>query len=146
MTSQLRRYSSVAEALKRAEEQKLLYERNLVGKSFLYVFIDKHNTITYREVKFERKNFLHLTGLDYKNTQSLKRSGVTGVSTDAEEFYNRLGRELVTISAGSTQKDKPQTQPYIPVSQLRKNALAQKKREQQKPHQIKKKKDQQSLD
>lgn len=55
-------------------------------------------------------------------------------------------RELVTISAGSTQKDKPQTQPYIPVSQLRKNALAQKKREQQKPHQIKKKKDQQSLD
>lgn len=57
-------------------------------------------------------------------------------------------KELVTIAAaaGSTQKDKPQTQPYMSVSQLRKNALAQKKREQQKPHQIKKKKDQQSLD
>ena len=55
-------------------------------------------------------------------------------------------RELVTIAAGSTQKDKPQTQPYMSVSQLRKNALAQKKREQQKPHPIKKKKDQQSLD
>lgn len=40
MTSQLRRYSSVAEALKRAEEQKLLYERNLVGKSFLIFLID----------------------------------------------------------------------------------------------------------
>ena len=86
MASQLQRYSSVAAALKRAEEQKLLYERNLVGKSFLYVFIDKHNAITYREVKFERKNFLHLTGLDYKNTQWLKRSGVTAVSTHAEEF------------------------------------------------------------
>ena len=57
-------------------------------------------------------------------------------------------KELVTIAAaaGSSQKDKPQTQPYMSVSQLRKNALAQKKREQQKPHQIKKKKDQQSLD
>ena len=51
MTSQLRRYSSVAEALKRAEEQKLLYERNLVGKSFLYDRLSsqvQHN---------QRKNF-----------------------------------------------------------------------------------------
>ena len=34
MASQLQRYSSVAAALKRAEEQKLLYERNLVEKVF----------------------------------------------------------------------------------------------------------------
>ena len=55
-------------------------------------------------------------------------------------------KELVKTSVDSTKIDKPQTQPYISVSQLQENALAQKKREQQKPHQIKKKKDQQSLD
>ena len=127
MTSQLRRYSSVAEALKRAEEQKLLYERNLVGKSFLYVFIDKHNTITYREVKFERKNFLHLTGLDYKNTQSLKRSGVTGVSTDAEEFYNRLGSdaELINDVSFIQGQNESETKKYLKYTQRKLNNLSQ---------------------
>lgn len=119
--------TSVAEALKRAEEQKLLYERNLVGKSFLYVFIDKHNTITYREVKFERKNFLHLTGLDYKNTQSLKRSGVTGVSTDAEEFYNRLGSdaELINDVSFIQGQNESETKKYLKYTQRKLNNLSQ---------------------
>lgn len=127
MASQLQRYSSVAAALKRAEEQKLLYERNLVGKSFLYVFIDKHNAITYREVKFERKNFLHLTGLDYKNTQSLKRSGVTGVSTDAEEFYNRLGSdaELINDVSFIQGQNESETKKYLKYTQRKLNNLSQ---------------------
>ena len=127
MAYKLREYSGVAEALKRAEEQKLLYEKNLVGKSFLYVFINKCNVITYREVKFERKNFLHLTGLDYKNTQSLKRSGITGVLTYAEEFYSRLGNdtELINDVSFIQGQNESETKKYLKYTQRKLNNLSQ---------------------
>lgn len=40
---------------------------------------------------------VQVTGLDYKNTQSLKRSGVTGVSKDAEEYLFK-GRMKAKLS------------------------------------------------
>lgn len=70
----------------------------------------------------------------------------SGENTLVSHETKKTEKELVKTSVDSTKIDKPQTQPYISVSQLQENALAQKKREQQKPHPIKKKKNQQSLD
>jgi len=85
---------TLQEALDIAIEQKRNYEKNLVGKSFMYAYVDKlTNEITMKEVEFQRKNYLHLTGLDYKSIQHKKRVyGYTG-PTLAEEFYSRLGTD-----------------------------------------------------
>lgn len=106
MPSQQNQYTNIADALIRVEAQKQLYESKLVGKNFLYVFIDSRNKITYREVKFERKHFLHLTGLDYKHAQASKRSQNKTIPTYAEEFYNRLGNDESLINDVSFIKGK----------------------------------------
>ena len=90
---------SLQEALDIAIEQKNNYERNLVGKKFIYAYIDKStNEISMKEVEFQRSNYLHLTGLDYKNIQHKKRAHGYKGPTFADEFYKRLGSDSTLIS------------------------------------------------
>lgn len=85
------KYKTISDALKRAAEQRVFYERNLIGKRILYFYLDNSSkAIEHKEVMFEEKNYLHLTGLDYKYKQQMKRAGQEVTSTDAQEFYNRL--------------------------------------------------------
>lgn len=92
------KYPTIQDALLRAEQQKALYEKNLVGKSFIYAYIDNSNSINHKEIKFDRENYLHLTGLDYQSVQYAKR--VLGKSTpsDAVSFYNRLGNDKLLVN------------------------------------------------
>lgn len=127
MPSQQNQYTNIADALIRVEAQKQLYESKLVGKNFLYVFIDSRNKITYREVKFERKHFLHLTGLDYKHAQASKRSQNKTIPTYAEEFYNRLGNDESLINDVSFIKGKnsSETKKYFKYTLQKLNNLSQ---------------------
>lgn len=103
-------YPDIEKALNRVIQQKANYERNLLNKRFVYIFVDKNNQIDFREVLFKKTSYLHLTGLDYKGKQSQKRQGVEIDGTDALEFYNRLGNDDTLISdvsftQGSTTED-----------------------------------------
>lgn len=103
-------YPNIEKALNRVIQQKANYERNLLNKRFVYIFVDKNNQIDFREVLFKKTSYLHLTGLDYKGKQSQKRQGVEIDGTDALEFYNRLGNDDTLISdvsftQGSTTED-----------------------------------------
>lgn len=90
-------YSTEREALDRVKKQQFLYERNLVGKSFLYSYVDNDNTIQFKELKFEKENYLHLTGLDYQNRQTLKRNGQPNIGSNSIEFYERLSENDTTL-------------------------------------------------
>lgn len=111
--NQKKQFSYLTEqaALDRAKQQQIIYEKNLLGKTFLFTYIGNDNTIHCIETSFQRKNYLHLTGLDYKNKQTLKRSGVHVDRMDAEEFYDRLRMNDPTLIKdisfikGSTQDD-----------------------------------------
>lgn len=120
-------YPTVADALKRVEEQKLNYERNLLNKRFIYAFIGDNNQIDFKEVVFRKSSFLHLTGLDYKGIQSLKRQGVSIDSTEALQFYERLGNDPslindVSFIQGNTAAE---TQKYFRYTQHKLDNLAQ---------------------
>lgn len=91
-------YITIEDALTRAEKQKELYERNLVGKSFIYAYVDNSNAIAFREIHFDRENYLHLTGLDYQSVQYKKRVLGIDLPTDALNFYNRLGNDDTLIN------------------------------------------------
>lgn len=90
LPKQVYNYPTEQLALNRAREQQQYFEKNLVDKIFLFVYSNKNNTLQSKEVSFFQKNYLHLTGLDYKNKQTLKRSGVSVDKTDSIEFYERL--------------------------------------------------------
>lgn len=47
------KYPTIQEALLRAEQQKALYEKYLVGKCFIYAYMEKDNSICYKEMKAE---------------------------------------------------------------------------------------------
>lgn len=98
MSKQQFNYLTIEEALLRAEQQKQLYERNLVGKSFIYAYVDKSNTVNYKEIHFDKENYLHLTGLDYQSIQYSKRVLGVALPTDALNFYNRLGNDITLIN------------------------------------------------
>lgn len=91
-------YITLEDALSRAEKQKELYERNLVGKSFIYAYVDNNNAIAFKEIHFGRENYLHLTGLDYQSVQYNKRVLGIDLPTDALNFYNRLGKDATLIN------------------------------------------------
>lgn len=92
-------YNTIAEALERALQQKALFERDLLGKSFLYVFVDNNNQISATEVVFTKDSYLHLTGLDYQNRQTQKRTGQNpNIGTGALDFYYRLGKDTTLIN------------------------------------------------
>lgn len=55
MKTQVDRRKIVSEIIKAAKD----YKQNLLGKTFLYVFENKHI-----EVMFKAKDFRHLTGID----------------------------------------------------------------------------------
>ena len=90
-------YPTENDALKRAEEQKISYENNLVGKELLYAYIDKQE-VKFQKIIFDEKHYLHLTGLDYKGRQTAKRTLGLNVSTSSGEFYRRLGKDNTLIS------------------------------------------------
>lgn len=102
---------ALQEALKKAAEEKVKYENNLVGKVFAYAYVDpKINQVTFKEVEFKTENFLHLTGLDYFDAQYKKRVLKIDTPTRADEFYERLGKDSTLIQdvsfiKGSTQKE-----------------------------------------
>ena len=91
-------YITLGDALLRAEKQKELYERNLVGKSFIYAYVDNNNAVAFREIHFDRENYLHLTGLDYQSVQYNKRVLGINLPTDSLNFYNRLGKDATLIN------------------------------------------------
>ncbi|MEE1047325.1 MAG: PBECR4 domain-containing protein [Clostridia bacterium] len=66
MNTQIDRRKIVSEIIEAAK----MYKRNLVGKTFLYVFGD-----SYIEVMFKAKDFRHLTGVD--------------TSLSAKDFYKK---------------------------------------------------------
>ncbi len=76
----------------RVEEQKTEYEKNLVNKKFAYAFIN-NNIICIKEIHFKKENYLHLTGLDYQKRLYHKRHDKPDISTNAMEFYNRIGEQ-----------------------------------------------------
>lgn len=120
-------YPTVADALKRVEEQKLNYEKNLLNKRFIYAFVGDNNQIDFKEVVFRKSSFLHLTGLDYKGIQSLKRQGVSIDSTEAFQFYERLGNDPslindVSFIQGNTADE---TQKYFRYTQHKLDNLSQ---------------------
>ena len=90
-------YPTIADALKRVIEQKEGYDKNLLGKEFLYVYVDKQQIIC-QQVVFKKRNYLHLTGLDCKGRQSIKRTQDIAVATLSEDFYNRLGVDSTLIN------------------------------------------------
>lgn len=120
-------YPTVAEALKRAEEQKLNYEKNLLNKRFIYAFIGDNNQIDFKEVVFKKSSYLHLTGLDYKGKQSKKRQGISISGTDALNFYKRLGTDATLINDVSFTQGKTaeETQRYFGYTQHKLDNLAQ---------------------
>lgn len=91
-------YISLEDALLRAEKQKVLYENNLVGKSFIYSYVDNNNDVAFREILFGKENYLHLTGLDYQSVQYNKRVLGLSLPTDSLNFYNRLGNDTTLIN------------------------------------------------
>ncbi len=102
------KYNTIEKALMRVEEQKTEYEKNLVNKKFAYAFID-NNIICIKEIHFKKENYLHLTGLDYQKRLYHKRHDIPNISTNAMEFYNRIGdRDLhndVTFLIGDNIKE-----------------------------------------
>lgn len=86
------------EALRKAASEKKKYQDNLMNKTFAYAYIDQNNLIKIYEVSFFKKNFLHLTGLDYLNAQYKKRVLNITVSSKAEEFFDRLGTDDLLIN------------------------------------------------
>lgn len=120
-------YPTVTDALKRVEEQKLNYERNLLNKHFIYAFVGDNNQIDFKEVVFRKSSYLHLTGLDYKGIQSLKRQGISVNSTEAFQFYERLGNDPalkndVSFIQGNTTAE---TQKYFKYTQHKLDNLSQ---------------------
>lgn len=89
---------TIEEALNIAAREKTKYENQLVNKEFAYAYIATNNTIQFKEVIFFRKNYLHLTGLDYKNCQYTKRVLHEHSISNAEEFYDRLGKDKTLAS------------------------------------------------
>lgn len=92
------KHVTINDALSRVEQQKELYERNLVGKSFIYSYVDKNNAIAFKEIHFDRESYLHLTGLDYQSALYKKRVVGIILPTDASNFYNRLGKDATLIN------------------------------------------------
>lgn len=87
-------YNTIEKALNKAAIEKQRYHDNLVDKTFAYCYIDKRSCeICFFELQFRTENFLHLTGLDYKNVQFDKR--VNGIirPSNANEFFFRLGTD-----------------------------------------------------
>lgn len=81
-------YNTIEKALNKAAIEKQRYHDNLVDKTFAYCYIDKRSCeICFFELQFRTENFLHLTGLDYKNVQFDKR--VNGIirPSNANEFF-----------------------------------------------------------
>ncbi len=122
-------YPTIQAALLRAEQQKLIYESKLVGKQFLYVFVNDSQRIDSKKVVFNQHHYLHLTGLDYKGIQSKKRANVirSDFPTDATEFYQRLGTDVslindVSFIVGTTQGE---TNDYYQYTQHKLDNLSQ---------------------
>lgn len=82
-------YGNIEDAIKRAKDMQKSYERNLVGKSILYLYLD-NNTIKSLNVVFEEKNYLHLTGLDYNHIREGNLINGTKNPTQAINFYKLL--------------------------------------------------------
>ncbi len=122
-------YPTISAALARAAQQKQSYENNLVGKQFLYVYINDRSKIDSKTVVFDKHHYLHLTGLDYKGIQTKKRTNAISSSapTDADEFYKRLGTDT-TLSAdvsfikGNTERE---TKDYYKYTQRKLDNLSQ---------------------
>ena len=104
------KYPTVKLALDRAENQKLNYEKNLSGKEFIYAYVENQK-ITFKNVVFSEKDYLHLTGLDYKGKQTYKRTTGKYAPTESRQFYSRLGTDSTLISDVSfiTESDSAKT-------------------------------------
>ncbi|MCD8286230.1 MAG: PBECR4 domain-containing protein [Clostridia bacterium] len=78
------------------------YEKELDGNTLLLVCMDKHRHLSYMEVSFHSRNFLHLTGTRLKGPMSVS----------AEDLYNK------SISHNLAFKDLVQAPDSITPSKL----------------------------
>lgn len=101
---------TLIEALQKAAFEKNKYQENLMDKTFAYAYIDKGNIIKFNEVSFLKGNYLHLTGLDYFDTQYKKRVLNQIVSSKADEFFDRLGNDDSLINDVSFTKGRNQAE------------------------------------
>ena len=87
-------YPDIKSAYDRVLSQKNFYENNLCGKNILYLYLDaKTQDISAKKTLFLAEHYLHLTGLDYRSLQYNKRVLGKNVSTNALNFYQRLGND-----------------------------------------------------
>lgn len=109
-TNNMTIYQTIDDALRLVVEQKKWYDRNLLNKTFSYVYIDKPSKIQMIDFTFKAENYLHLTGLDYRGVKAqLLKSGIKE-ATYAYEFYNGLDnvneiKTLVTFPQGKTEQE-----------------------------------------
>lgn len=91
-------YDTIQDALQKAITEKEKYQNKLVNRTFAYAYISNNNIIELREVQFKTENYLHLTGLDYKNVQYDKRVNNLNRPSHADEFFHRLGNDASLIT------------------------------------------------
>ena len=90
---------SLSEALYKAKIEKEKYQKNLMGKTFAYAYIENASgNINVKEVAFYKRNFLHLTGLDYQGVQYQKRVLNNNIPSKADVFFDRLGVDDTLIN------------------------------------------------
>ncbi len=89
---------SLSEAFERVKKEKGNYDSYLKDKDFIFLFQNPNNSISMIQVQFIDSNYLHLTGLDYQNRQSIKRTTNPSVPTNAKQFYQRLGTDDTLLS------------------------------------------------
>ena len=56
----MRKSSEILKAILKCASE---YEKNLIGRNLLFIFVDKHKKVSYLEVEFRAEHYLHFTGV-----------------------------------------------------------------------------------
>ncbi len=121
-------YPDIKSAYDRVLAQKKVYDNNLCGKHILYLYLStQEQTVSAKKAIFSEEHYLHLTGLDYRSLQYSKRVLGKSVSTNALNFYQRLGNDAsllndISFVAGATAQ---QTKMFFDYTQHKLDNLSQ---------------------
>ena len=94
------------------------YDKNLCNQNLLFISIDKHKHLCAFECSFFARNFLHLTGLRFHDTETSSNAKHFTEATNAEFFYRkcleqRLGEDDIEVPSGGLAELKLQVLPYL---------------------------------